>query len=156
VGRGYVIGSELDYERLRRQTKISLVVTLVLLGFISVLVPPYLSGFVVVAVALMNFAWMRYLLGGLASPAERLSWQESLTLQSPRGWSSESLQAGMIGAIAFVAFGVILFAIDHAGNWPLATMTISRAVVELGINLRIAVVVGDSYDREAPGIYRGL
>jgi hypothetical protein len=62
----------------------------------------------------------------------------------------------MIGAIAFVAFGVILFAIDPAGNWPLATMTISRAAVELGINLRIAVVVGDSYDREAPGIYRGL
>ena len=59
MGRGYVIGSELDYERLRRQTKISLVVTLVLLGFISVLVPPYLSGFVVVAVALMNYAWMR-------------------------------------------------------------------------------------------------
>jgi hypothetical protein len=128
MGRGYVIGSELDYERLRRQTKISLIVAFALV-FISPLaisklaLPRYLFGFMVAAEAVAMGAWMQYLLRGLASPAERLSRQESVTLQA-RGRSPASLRWPMIGSIAFVALGVILLAIDPAANWLLATVTI--------------------------------
>jgi len=121
--RAYVIGSELDYERLRRQQKIDLVVVIVLVIIGGFALPRYLLPIVAVALVALHFAWMQYLLRGLASPAERLSLQESVTLQA-RGWSPESLRWRVVGSIAFVALGVILLASDPAGNWPLATVTI--------------------------------
>jgi hypothetical protein len=123
-GRAYVIGSELDYERLRRWTKISLIVAFVLviisrLAISELALPRYLFYFVVAAAAMAMGAWMQYLLRGLASPIERLSRQESWTFQA-RGWSPVSLRWPMIFSIAFVGLGVIDLAINPAANWLVA------------------------------------
>ena len=123
MGRAYVIGSEFDYARLRRQIKIGLIVMLGLVIISELALPRYFLGFMVVALIPLNVDWMQYLLRGLASPAERLSPQESLTLRV-RMWSPESRRWRTIGSIAFVALGVILLAVDPASNWPLATVTI--------------------------------
>jgi hypothetical protein len=125
LGRTYVIGSELDYERLWRQTKIGLIVlfALVIISTLAIsmlALPPYLVGFVVAVAAVAVGAWRQYLLRGLALPAERLSWQEGLTLQA-RGRSPVSLKWPMIGSIALVVLSVILLAINPAANQVVAT-----------------------------------
>jgi hypothetical protein len=127
-GRAYVIGSEPDYEGLRRWTKIGLIVAFVLviigrLAISELALPRYLFYFVAAAAVVAMGAWMQYLLRGLASPAERLSRQESWTFQA-RGRSPVSLKWPMIGSIAFVALGVILLAINPAANRLVATESI--------------------------------
>jgi hypothetical protein len=128
LGRAYVIGSEFDHERLRRRTKTGLIVAFVLIIISNLTInelalPRYLFGFLVAAAAVAMGAWMHYLLRGLASPVERLSRQESRTLQA-RGRSPVSLRWPMIFSIAFVALGVILLAINPAANWLVATESI--------------------------------
>jgi hypothetical protein len=93
-GRTYVIESELDCERLRRRAKIGVIVVNVLVTIgMSMLViskhalPLFLYSFVTIAVLEVALGtWRQYLLRGLASPAERLSWQEGATLRA-RGWA---------------------------------------------------------------------
>ena len=77
MGRGYVIGTELDYERIRRQVKSALVVMIVLL-----LIGGLANFLVLMAVPLivLSVVWMNLLLRGLTSPAEKLSRQESTAL----------------------------------------------------------------------------
>jgi len=77
-GRAYVVGSELDYERLRRRTKTGLIVAFVLVIISMTAIgglglPRYLSYVAWAAAAAAMAAWMQYLLRGLASPVERLS-----------------------------------------------------------------------------------
>jgi hypothetical protein len=129
LGRTYVIGSEHDYERLWRRTKIGLIVlfALVIISTLAIsmlALPPYLGGFVIAVAAVAVGAWRQYLLRGLALPAERLSRQESVTLQA-RGRSPVSLKwpmlGSMIGSIAFVVLSVILLAINPAANQVVAT-----------------------------------
>jgi hypothetical protein len=120
VTRGYVIGSQLDYDRLRRRTKIGLIVAFVLvaigrLAIAWLALPRHVFDLVVVAVAVAMVAYMQYLLRGLASPAERLSRQATVTFQA-RGRSLASLMWPMIGSIAFVALCVILLAINPTAN----------------------------------------
>jgi hypothetical protein len=105
VGRAYVIGSESDYERLRRQIKISLIVAPVLVIISGLALSRSLFGLAAVALIALIVAWMLYLLRDLASPAERLSLQEPVTLQA-RGRSPESLRRGIIGSLR---------------SWPLAS-----------------------------------
>jgi hypothetical protein len=120
-GRTYVIGSESDYERLRRRSKIGVIVVFVLymismLAIGKLALPPSL---VLAAAAVAIGAWRQYLLRGLASPAEKLSWQESVTLRACQYLAY--LRWSMIASIAFVVLSVILLAINPAANQVVAT-----------------------------------
>jgi hypothetical protein len=73
LGRGYVLASERDYERLQRQIKIYIIVALVLIIGTGLLEAYIWS---VIAVALLTafyVVWAKYLLRGLQPSDERLS-----------------------------------------------------------------------------------
>jgi hypothetical protein len=121
-GRGYVIGSELGYARLRRQITIYNIAAIVLI--VGTLIPlGFVAGFAMAA-ALMVFylAWTRYLLRGLQPSDERLSLRESMTSQA-RAQGPVLLWIGEVGSIAFVAAGIFTLVFD-SGNWLTATASI--------------------------------
>lgn len=110
-GGGYVIGSEQDYERLRRQVKSYMIVSMVMIiGFgafggplfsISSLIP--LLGFYLI--------WMIYLLPRLRPSNETLSLQESMSSQA-RTHNKVVLWVLEIGSLAFVATGIAMLIFD--------------------------------------------
>src|SRR3954464_5190392 len=97
LGRGYTIGSEQDFKRLRRQVKAYTIVSLVLIVGVTAL-QAYV-GAVVIGALLIAFylGWMRYLLHGLHPSDERLSLQDSMTSQA-RAHSATGLWLLQIGA----------------------------------------------------------
>ncbi|ODR95989.1 hypothetical protein AUC69_01805 [Methyloceanibacter superfactus] len=120
LGRGYVIASEQDYERLVRQTKALCVVGLVLgIGFttLGVLLERYLALFIGAAVLLFlyHMAVVPYLVRGMQPSDERLSLKgaytsEAITLKPAHLWWLE------IGLLAGVGVGVVTLIVDPA-NW---------------------------------------
>jgi hypothetical protein len=78
LGRGYAIASEQDFQRLQRQIKIYMVVSLVLvLGSASL--EGDLFGLAVATLLIGFYAvWSQYLLRGLQRSDERLSLQEAM------------------------------------------------------------------------------
>ena len=125
LGRGYTIDSEQDYERLRRQVKAYTIVSLVLIVGVTAL-QAYV-GAVVIGALLIAFylGWMRYLLRGLRSSDERLSLQDSMTLQA-RAHSPTGLWLLQIGALVFVALGIFILVVDPAtGSLRLARSSLS-------------------------------
>ena len=115
LGRGYTIDSEQDYERLRRQVKAYTIVSLVLIVGVTAL-QAYV-GAVVIGALLIAFylGWMRYLLRGLQASDERLSLQDSMTSQA-RAHSATGLWLLQIGALVFVALGILILVVDP-DNW---------------------------------------
>jgi len=118
-GRGYVIGSELDYERLRGRIKIFLIVGMALmLG--TVALHTYLVGLLVLAALYVFYlAWTRYLLHGLQPSDERLSLRERMTSQA-REQSQILLWVAEICSIVLVAASIFIFAFDP-DKWLVAT-----------------------------------
>ncbi len=117
LGRGYVLGSDEDYVRLRGQIKTFMIAALGLIVvsgalqshsyLVSAVVTPVLIGFYAV--------WMAYRLRGLQPSDERLSWRESMTSQALTHstvvlWLMESC------SLAFVGAGAFIFVFDPA-NW---------------------------------------
>jgi hypothetical protein len=121
-GRGYIIGSGLDYERLRQRIKNYHIVAMVLtIGALALL--GLLAGLVVAAaMTLFYFAWTRYLRRGLQPSDETLSLQESIILQA-RAQSPVRLWIGEIFSIALVAGGILILVSDR-GKWPIAIAAI--------------------------------
>jgi hypothetical protein len=117
LGRGYVLGSDEDYVRLRGQIKLFMIAALNLIVvsvalqsysyLVSVAVTPVLIGFYAV--------WMAYLLPRLGVSDERLSLQESMRSQA-LGHSATVLWLLEIGSLAFVGTGAFIFIFDPA-NW---------------------------------------
>jgi hypothetical protein len=119
LGRGYVIGSEREYERLRRQIKIYLIV-----GMAVTAGPTLFRAYLVAVVALAAWsafyiAWTFQLLRGLQPSHERLSLRESMATQA-REQSLVLLWILEIAAIGFVAGGVLILVFDP-GKWLGAT-----------------------------------
>jgi multisubunit Na+/H+ antiporter MnhG subunit len=118
LGRGYVISSQSDYERLHRQVKVYTVVSLgLIIG--AVALQSYI-GAVVIGALLVAFylVWVRFLLRGLQPSEDRLSLQESMTTQAVTHnatvlWSME------IGSLVFVAIGVFMLVVEP-DNWLIA------------------------------------
>lgn len=119
LGRGYVVGSELDYERLRGQIKIFVIAGMALmLG--TVALQRFLAGLLVLAALYVFYlAWTRYLVRGLQQSDERLSLLESMNLQA-REQSPILLWVAGIGSIVLVAASVLIFALDP-DNWLAVT-----------------------------------
>jgi Ca2+/Na+ antiporter len=117
-GRGYVVASEQDYERLRRQVKAYMVVAVVPI-IVTAALQAYVGALVIVVLLVAFYlVWMRFLLRGLRPSDERLSVQDSMTAQA-RAHSAAGLWFLEIGALAFGGLGVMIIVIDP-GNWLIA------------------------------------
>lgn len=117
-GRAYVI-SDGDVARLRRLIATS---TAILLAATipTAMLPPEIAGFVILAVGVSYYAFMRFLLRGLNPRPVRLTLRESMIAQA-HAHDLASLFVGMVGSFGFfVGGGVFIF--DRA--WPIAAATI--------------------------------
>jgi hypothetical protein len=118
LGRGYVVASEQQYERLRQQLKIYAIVSLVLI--VATVGVRYYIATLVIGAALMVFyaVWSRYLLSDLQATQERLSLHESLSAQA-RVHSTFGLWSLEIIALVFVIGGAFLLVADR-DQWAIA------------------------------------
>ena len=137
-GRGYVVASEQDYERLRRQVKAYMVVALVPI-IVTAALQAYVGALVIVVLLVAFYlVWMRFLLPGLLPSDERLSVQDSMTAQA-RAHSAAGLWFLEIGALAFVGLGIMIIVIDP-GNWLIALGSIIFFGFCAGIGARMLVL----------------
>jgi len=122
LGRGYAIASDQDYDRLRQQIKIYLIVAMVVLIGTAAL-RYYLTSFILAAVLIGCYLiWLPFRLRGLQPSDERLSVRDSMAAQaSAHGtaflWVMEAI------ALAFVAAGIAILVLDPQ-NWLIALAAI--------------------------------
>jgi HAMP domain-containing protein len=124
-GRGYVVDSESEFQRLRRQMKIYQAVALVLI--IAAVVPRQYNPYLVIAVALLlivfYLVWSRSLAARLQPAEDRLRWQETSAAQA-RAFGPFVLWFLEIVTLAFVALGIAIWLTDPTSRL-LATGTIA-------------------------------
>ena len=112
-GRGYVVNSESEFQRLRRRMKIYQAVALVLI--IAAVVPRQYNPYLVIAVALLvivfYLVWSRSLVARLQPAEDRLRWRETSAAQA-RAFGPFALWFLEIVALAFVAVGIALLLTD--------------------------------------------
>jgi hypothetical protein len=129
LGRGYVIGSEPEYERLRAQVKKFIIVWVAFgipaaIGALALRQYRYPAGLVAIAVLLAFYAafyisWVLYLVWGLQPSHESLSLRETMATQA-REQNPMLLWVLEICSIVFVA-GSLFILISNPGTWPTAT-----------------------------------
>jgi hypothetical protein len=117
-GRGYIIPTEQDYERLRRQIKVYMIVTLVLVIGASALQTYVVAGIITALLIVFYLAWAGYLLRGLPPSDETMSMEESMTTQAVTH-SAAFLWAGAIGSCVFVAAGILMLVFEP-DQWLIA------------------------------------
>jgi hypothetical protein len=122
LGSGYAIASEQDYRRLRQQVKGYMIAALVLIIATSSFEGYVVS--VVVAALLTTFylAWMWHLLRRLKDSRERMSLQESMTIQA-HAFGVVVLCLVGIGAFALVGGGIYMLVVDPS-QWRVALASI--------------------------------
>jgi hypothetical protein len=117
-GRGYVVESESEFQRLRRQMKIYQAVALVLV--IAAVVPRQYNPYLVIAVALLlivfHLVWSRSLVARLQPVEDRLRFQETSAAQA-RAFGPFVLWFLEIVALAFVAVGIAIWLTDPTSRW---------------------------------------
>jgi len=122
LGRGYVIASEQDYERLRSRLKVYTAVGLVLIIGSGALLG-YAGSFAIALVLIAFYiVWLRYLLRGLQSSNESLSLKDSTTSQA-LAHNAVTLWLLEVGALAFVVLGIVILAVNPR-NWLIAITSI--------------------------------
>ena len=124
--RGYIIGSELEYKRLRSRIKTYLIVGMgvAMAGGLAVVASQeYLAGIVAGAIGVVfntvfYVAWVPRLSCGLQPSPEKLSWRESVASQG-REHSLVLLWLMELGSIAFVACGISIV-VANPEHWLIA------------------------------------
>jgi hypothetical protein len=125
LGRGYVIASEPEYERLRAQVKIFIIIGIAAaIGTLALRRYVGLAGLVAITALFVFYiafyvSWVLYLLRGRQPSHERLSLRESMATQA-REHSPTLLWVLEICSIVFVA-GSLFILISNPGKWPTAT-----------------------------------
>jgi hypothetical protein len=115
LGRGYVIPSNADYERLRGQLKIYTIVSLLLI-IAAAAFRNYLAAFGIAAILILfYFGWARYLMRGLQPSEERMSLNESMATQAVHH-GAIGLWVLEIISLLFVAIGLFMFFTDPSGH----------------------------------------
>jgi hypothetical protein len=116
-GRGYVVASDSEFQRLRRQMKIYQAVALVLI--VAAVGPQQYNPYLAVAVALLLIAfylvWSRSLVRRLQPAEDRLGFQETSAAQA-RAFGPFVLWFLEIVALAFVAAGIAVWLTDPASR----------------------------------------
>jgi hypothetical protein len=122
MGRGYVIPSQQDYERLRQQLKTYMIVIMVLI-IGTVASQQYIAAFVVAAgLIIFHQMWIRYQLRGLQRSDERLTVNDSFTTQA-RTHSLAGLWLLEIISLVFVATGISILVVEPE-KWLIAVACI--------------------------------
>jgi hypothetical protein len=123
LGRGYLLGSEHDYEQLRRRLKIHTILALVvIIGSAALQIP--LAAIVTTALLIAYyFTWVSFRLRSLQPSDERLSWRESMTSQA-LAHSAVVLWSLEIASLAFVGIGVFVLVIEP-DKWPRALASVA-------------------------------
>lgn len=116
LGRGYIIGSEHHYGRLRQQVKAYIVVSLL----VTIVTPSFFHGYTVtcalVAVSIaLYLTWMWVLLPRLQAADEGLSLKESMTSQA-RAHGPVVLWLLTIASLVFVAGGLLMFVAEPSSR----------------------------------------
>ena len=123
-GRGYVVDSEAEFQRLRRRMMIYQAAAFVLV--IAAAIPRQYNPYLAIAVALLlivfYLAWSRWLVAGLQPADDRLRWRETSAAQA-RAFGPFVLWFLEIVALAFVAVGIALLLTDPTSRL-LAIVTI--------------------------------
>jgi hypothetical protein len=111
-GRGYIVASERDYQRLRQKIKIYLIVMLLLMIGASV-TPGYLwiLGLGVLLLGFYYLVFSPYCVRGLQPSDEKLSLRDSYTNEA-LAFSTKRLWSMEIASIAFIGLGFVMLAID--------------------------------------------
>jgi len=122
LGGGYIITSEQDYQQLRQQVKVYLIVSLV--GTLAVAsFQGYIVSLFVMALSLTFYAfWMWHLLRRLEVSDERLTLQESMT-SGAQGHGMVVLWLLEVVSLAFVCGGIFMLVVDPK-QWPVALASI--------------------------------
>jgi hypothetical protein len=122
-GRGYIIPSQPDYERLRRQLGTYKSVSFVLI--VAVCATQHYTAAFGLAVLIPAFyaVWTKHLVAGLETTDEKMSLKEALSSQA-RNYSAFALWSLEIGALAFVVCGIVILVVD-INEWPMAILTIA-------------------------------
>jgi hypothetical protein len=111
LGRGYSIASAENYQRLRRQIKAYLMVSLVLIVGAN-LFAGYAACLMMAAILCAFYSgWMWYLLPRLTFSGEKMSLQESMTSQA-RAHSAFGLRVMQIGSLVLMGGGVVMLVAD--------------------------------------------
>jgi len=141
LGRGYAIDSEERYERLRKQVKAYIVVSLLLViaapAFFradNLMVPFALAG---VSVA-FYVAWMCVLLPRLGTTDEALSLRESMSSQA-RAHGPVILWLLTIASLVFVAGGILML-IAEPHSWLVALAAILFFGFCAAVSIRMLVL----------------
>ena len=113
LGRGYVVPSEAEYDRLHRNYKSIMVVTLLLIiaAIWSIFIPfPYqlISLSLLVVFIIFYMVWARAQCHNLAPASEKLTYKEALSNET-RSLSSGILWILEILSILLILYGVLLF-----------------------------------------------
>jgi hypothetical protein len=113
-GRGYILPSEAEEQRLRRQLKTYQIVSFVLI--VGVVLTGYFVAAFFIAALVIGFylTWARRQIAGLTPTGERLSFQTSALAQA-RAYSAFNLWAMEIASLLFVACGIYLFKTGSSG-----------------------------------------
>lgn len=122
MGRGYVIPSQQDYERLHRQMKLYTILSLVLI-IAPIAWRYYLVGFAVATLLIVFYAgWARYLVRGLQPSEERMSVSDNMATQA-RTHNTATLWLLEAASLLFVAIGIAMLMIEP-GKWIISLSTI--------------------------------
>jgi len=144
LGRGYVIGTEQDFTRLKRQVKIYLIGSAAVIG---ILMPwlPLLKGLGLALLLMAPYAiWAWSLTRGLQPSDERLSFGESMTQQA-LAYGTATLWMLEIASLAFVVSGIVIALVDPdnrlVGMAGIAFFGLCAAVFafQLAVRSRLAV-----------------
>ena len=123
AGRGYVIPTPQDYERLYRQIKIYTIVSLVLI-VAPISLRYYLAGFAIATLLMVFYAaWARYLVRDMEPSQERMSVSDNMATQARmhKGWVLWLLG---LASITFVAIGIAMLIIEPS-KWFISLSTIA-------------------------------
>ncbi len=115
LGRGYVLASEQDADRLRRQLKIYYIVMLAAIVGTSA-VHAFVISAAVAGICIIFYAvWARRQVAGLQRAGEAMSFRDSTALQA-RAFGPRALWLLEICSLLFVAAGIFMYAADPANR----------------------------------------
>ena len=126
LGRGYVLASEQDYDRLHRQIKIYIIVALALV--IGTMTLQVYAAAAVTALLIAGYAaWARHTVRGLNPSDETLSLDESMTSQAITHHAA-FLWAAVVVSLLFVVAGIVMLVLD-----PEEWLTTGAAIIFFGL-----------------------
>jgi hypothetical protein len=120
--RGYVLGSEQDAERMRRQLKMYYIVLMAAIIGTSAIHAFIVSAAVAVLGIVFYAIWSRRQVAGLQPAGETMSFGESAAAQA-RAYGARRLWLTEAGALLLAAAGIFMYVTDPT-NRPMALLTL--------------------------------